>query len=68
MKRTIATENKNNPWRQAKMLMADGKHSEALVLLKERGIPEDEADFYVKHNGKTSKSELEKDRFNWRTL
>jgi hypothetical protein len=41
--------------------MADGKHSEALVLLKERGIPEDEADFYVKHNGRTSKSDLEKE-------
>jgi hypothetical protein len=61
MKRTIATEDKHNPWRRAKMLMADGKHGEALAMLKAKGIPEDEADFYVKHNGRTSKSELEKE-------
>jgi hypothetical protein len=57
-KRTTATE--ANPWKQAKDLMAEGKRDEALALLKAVGIPENEANFYVKHNGKTSKSDLEK--------
>jgi hypothetical protein len=61
MKRTIATEAINNPWKRAKVLMAEGKHGEALAVLKAEGIPENEADFYVKHNGKTSKSDLERE-------
>jgi hypothetical protein len=61
MKRTITTEANNNPWKRAKELIADGKHGEALSMLKAKGIPEDEADFYVKHNGRTLKSDLKKE-------
>jgi hypothetical protein len=61
MKRTIATEASNNPWKRAKALMAEGKHGEALAVLKAKGIPENEADFYVKHNGRTSKEDLAKE-------
>jgi hypothetical protein len=64
MKRTIATEANNNPWKRAKVLMSEGKHGEALTMLKAEGIPENEADFYVKHNGRTSKSDLEKEKEN----
>jgi hypothetical protein len=64
--RTIVTEANNNVWRRAKELMADGKHDEALDILKSKGIPENEADFYVKHNSRTSKSELGREMAAWR--
>jgi hypothetical protein len=52
---------KKNIWQTAKELMAENKHGEALELLVSEGIPEDHADFYIKHNGKTAKSELKKE-------
>jgi hypothetical protein len=51
---------KKNIWQIANELMAKDRHSEALAMLISEGIPDDHADFYIKHNGKTAKSELKK--------
>jgi hypothetical protein len=54
-------EEKKNIWQTANEWMANDKHSEAWEMLISEGIPDDHADFYIKHNGKTAKSELKKE-------